>query len=582
MESTGSRTLNVETIKKVASIICLFILIFTAAWVRFDGITEQGINAGDGFGYLIKAEAVASGTFDIEKRIFYRPVAYYLQGWAVKVFGYNDYSIKILNASSDMLSIILIISIGSLIAGNLWFGLSCGLIYAFLPRVVYLSRMEMVHSETSFLVLLATLMMVLWYKYKNSALPSFFCISGAGIFISLAAQTHTEIAFLAIGCVLFIIVALVDTGDKKKSIAASFKAAFYFSISFFAAYLVIFILLGFSDSLQVFISEIAQNKDVLKNRYGEVSMPLLFWDIINHTLSYYFRGKKNLFLIALILTIPIALFHFHYKKSQNLCYYLCASLFISYALLYSILLDNFVLASGRIAMPVLPLIVIHILLWFFIFFNTLTKKYSEIIYIIMVVFVFLLIPKKTQPMPAFKSLYRHAFDIIGEQVDSSHKLLIAPAAVYSFDDGFNSDIYFGQNALYLCNVEIKDRYNLDVLVKIIVENDIKYIYITNHNWIDKRKLDQQFLPPFIDEIKPKRIRERLNKSPSKAYRLQKRISYPTWFLNSEFRYSLEEDYNIIDEFLKNTDAVLIESSRFGKIYSLIGRDIVNHENVEKK
>jgi hypothetical protein len=56
-------------------------------------------------------------------------------GMAIKISGYNDYSIKMMNGILDIYSILLIFMIASILAKNFWVDAANCLIYAFLPGV---------------------------------------------------------------------------------------------------------------------------------------------------------------------------------------------------------------------------------------------------------------------------------------------------------------------------------------------------------------------------------------------------------------------------------------------------------------
>ncbi|MGD2090147.1 MAG: hypothetical protein PVH61_28480 [Candidatus Aminicenantes bacterium] len=61
-------------LKQTDPIISLLIILFFSVWVRFDGITEQGISRGDRFGYLREAKLWADGKPPKFMGRFYRPV----------------------------------------------------------------------------------------------------------------------------------------------------------------------------------------------------------------------------------------------------------------------------------------------------------------------------------------------------------------------------------------------------------------------------------------------------------------------------------------------------------------------------
>jgi hypothetical protein len=141
-QSTGHHHLNATI-----PIIFLFVIVFCSAWVRFEGINHQGIFWGDSFKYLKEAKRWATGQTPRFMGGFYRPVLYFLQGMAIRIFGYNDYSIKMLHGIMDMIAIFLIFLIASILTRDLWAGVLSSLLYAFLPGVVKLVRSEMLQED---------------------------------------------------------------------------------------------------------------------------------------------------------------------------------------------------------------------------------------------------------------------------------------------------------------------------------------------------------------------------------------------------------------------------------------------------
>ncbi|MCP4398959.1 MAG: hypothetical protein GY801_16875 [bacterium] len=97
-------------------------LLIFAAFVRFNQITIQGTVGSDTFGYLKEAKLWVDGKPPqfIQKMIFYRPAIFLLHSWAIRIGGWNDYSIKMLHAFMDMCSMSFIFLIAYILSKNWW------------------------------------------------------------------------------------------------------------------------------------------------------------------------------------------------------------------------------------------------------------------------------------------------------------------------------------------------------------------------------------------------------------------------------------------------------------------------------
>ncbi len=538
---TGHNYLNVTV-----PIIFLLVILFFSAWVRFDGITEQGIFQGDNCGYTREAKRWATGQPPRFMGKFYRPVSYFLQGMAIRIFGYNDYSIKIMHGIMDMISIILIFLIASILTRDLWAGVLSSLLYAFLPGVVRLVRAEWVQVESTFFVLLALFFFILFDSRQNRNSVKFFLLFISGFCSGLAANTHPELAFLAPGYVLYLFIKSYNSQNKKESLKEFLILASIFTFSFFTPYLLGFLFLGIKKVLRVFFNEISIVKFRQISKYGQTSKPILFFYILYYSIKHYFG--KHFFLICMlpIGTIIIIIYRKMKKVSDSLLAYFPLFLIFSYTFLYSCILYYFPTHNPRIFLPLLPLVIFIITLWYYKIFKQLFGKYSLIVFICFFSILFLLNPKVIPGKTKYRyiSRYRLIYDILKNDVNSKNKLLIAPVTTYAFDKGFKLDLYFGKNAVYIAHITIKDEYNLKSLKELLRDKNIRYVFLAKkiiHWLINRVKANADYpLPKY----------------------------YQCWLRNEKFHYSLEKDLEIIQAYIKDRGGLVIDKNRFGKIYYL--------------
>ena len=538
-----------------APVFFLVLVLFFGAWVRFEGITEQGIGTGDNCRYVREAVLWAKGQPpDFLHGNFYRPVSYFLQGTAVRVFGYNDYSIKLLHGIMDLGSIALIFFIAFLLTGNYWVGAASSLLYAFLPTVVEFSRSELLHVESTFFVLLTLLFFVLFSRRETGTgkrkRVSFLLLFLSGFCSGLAANTHADLAFLAPGYVLYILIKTYDPQNKKKFLKESFILAFIFTFSFFTPYLLGFLLFGTDKVLQVFFAEFSLVKGLMPVVSGRKSGLHIFFNVFYLLIKYYFG--KQYFLTGTVMAgaFVIPIYRKLKKEKDSPSAYLPLILIFSYAFLYSSFIDS--PAPGRVLMPLLPLALLFITQWYSKITGQLPGKFSPSVFIFLFFALFLLNPKDVpgKTKQEYKQPHRAVFDFLGNDVNPENRLLITPAVVISTDQRYRHDFYFGNNAVYQINLPVKGEFNLTSFTELLKPRHIRYIFVGTE--LHARYLNPDFPLP------GKRFHQ--------------------WLRNEKFRYSLEEDLDIIHSYIREKRGVLIFSNRICNIYYLPHEDLLLKKN----
>ncbi|MGD2090156.1 MAG: glycosyltransferase family 39 protein [Candidatus Aminicenantes bacterium] len=529
-----------DYLKFMAPVIFLLIILFFSAWGRFDEITGQGISRGDPFRQLAEAKRWADGQPPKFAGIFYRPVSYFLQGLSIKIFGYTDYSIKILHGVMDLINILLIFFIAAILAKNQWVGVISSLLYAFLPKVIYLTRSEFPQVESTTLVLLALFFFILFDRQKKRGFKLYFLLFFSGLTSGLAANTHGDIAFLAPGYVVYLFIKTFDSQNKKESLKEFFIFAAIFSFSFFSPFFLGLFIFGAKRVIQILLKEGSVVKWNMDNIYDTASKPRLFFEILAKSIKYYF--EKHFLFISIMLsgTIIIIIYRKIKKQKDQLWAYLPLILIFIYVFLYSCFFSS-AIASERYFMPLLPLLIFMLTLWYDKIIKQFFGKYSLIGFICLFLILFLLNPKEIPGKRKYSSPYRFIYDILKDKVNPGNRLLISPVSIYSFDRGYRSDLYFGTNAVYVCHLPLDQEYNLKSLTTLLEGMNIGYVFVGKG--IDRRLLNPE-----------SGIWKYCNSG----------------FNNERNPYSLEKDMKVINDYIHSNGGLLAEENRFGQIYYLTG------------
>lgn len=549
---TNCRRTGRKHLRPAVPVFFLLVILFFGILVRFEGITAQGVSVcPDDINYINEAKLWAEGSSpEFLKSRHYRPATYFLQGMAIRIFGYNDYSIKMLHCLMDIINILLIFLIAALLAENLWVGTISSLLYAFLPSVVMLARREMVHVESAFFVMWALFFFILFDKKKPGKSIRIFFLFISGFCMGLASNTHIDLAFLAPGFVLFLFLKSYNSRDKKESFKKFLILAFVYTAAFFTPYLLGFLLFGIGKTLQVFINEISIVNDNMEARFGRISKPRLFLRLLSTSFTYFFRKQIIPFSILLAGAIFIMIFRKVKKERDPLSSYLPLILMFSYVLLYPSFVSQFGSNAGRLFLPLVPMIIVIIALWYSKIFEKLTGKYALIIFVSFFLMVFILNPKEKNWQTKYKSVNRILYDNLEKHVNPGNKLLIAPVTAHSQARAAQSDLYFGENALYMVHLPIKNEYSLESLRQVLQDKKIRYLFVEN-------KIDSMFSDP--------------NFSFGKGSPIQR------WLRNEKISDFLKKDLDIIRAYIQCEGGLAILKNRFGWAYYLTG-----DESVRKK
>ncbi len=548
-----SRTVSPGVGNRLETLVSLFLLVIIlllGARLRFQALTQQGICPGDGVKYTQEALRWATGkppTFLREE--FYRPVAHFLQGLALRTFGVNDYAIKLMHGLMDIVSILLLYRIAWLLTRSPWPGLAACLMYASLSTVVALARMEMLHTESTFFTLWAVFFFVV-FIVRDQTPPlrhsiSYFWLAGAGLSLGLAANTHADQALLAPGMVTFLFIASFRSAWTRLSMKQFLLTATIFSAAFFTPYVVGIGVFGFHKVLTVFSNEVFQFRELEISTYHTLSKPILAYRIVASTLSYFFGSHALAAGVLALGGVGIMIRRRWIKAPLPENSYLPLFLLLTYITLYTLLFSSFEPRFGRIMLPLLPLFLIFLFQWYYLWLTDLRRIKSRgrywgtLGFIGAVLFWWGISPNTVTKLRIEKTEYRYVYDLIKTRVDGRNKMLVTPIAIVPYSRGFRCDLYFGEDAVYQNQLPLTEEYTLEALWDLLKNKSIRFVWVGNN-------ADPTIYSPGV--------------------RIPR--AYKPWLRNEKHPYSVEKDLAIVHRYIAARAGVLMDTSRFGRLYWL--------------
>ena len=146
----------------------------------------------------------------------FRPVSFMLMAASFKLFGHNDTSIKLMNVFLSIISIVVFAAIlyHLLRKRQAWFILTGTLLYTTMPVVPLMARREMTSASSSLMVLLSFLFIVLYSK-ADTPRRSYLYLTFCGVFVILASLTHEDFIFLLLGYALCLVA--MHWGEARKT-----------------------------------------------------------------------------------------------------------------------------------------------------------------------------------------------------------------------------------------------------------------------------------------------------------------------------------------------------------------------------
>jgi len=546
--------------------ILIFLILF-GIFLRFFLITEMGVYGNDTCVYINIAKAWSEGNFIYQiggGNPIIRPVIFFIFAGAIKIFGYQDYSIKLANAIIDSFIILLMMFISYRLSNrNLWVSLSAGSIYALLPIAITFSRTELTHTISTFMVLISFFFFILYFQ-ADRKIKKYLFITFTGIFTGLATLSHDELVFIAPAFVFFIFIHFIShTRSIKNFKYILIESSLYMVTTFLICQSVIYLhLFSFTSKLKNPLQDPSIDLNVIQRFF------VFIWNGISTNTSTIFL------LLFLFLGFSIGIFKllkWLKCKKVNLkfpfLFYLPWVIVFEYIFLYAFF-SNMLLS--RLYLPLVPLMIIALVIGYEKIFKSLKIRFSNSIMIIIGLSIILFnighysefrnfLQKKysviwTYPAKFLdlnlpggyeiflqqnyrKKWYRQIYEQLHNQVNENARLLITSTIHFPYPARrmLQLGFYFGDNAIYVID-------HTEPLKDIISKYKIKYLLYTLFR-ADRRLLSR--------------------KKPLLSYQYNGKWSIPEsnqvgmsyGFPPGEF--TVEKEYLFLEKFLKKKNATPI-------------------------
>lgn len=516
-----------------------------AAFLRFHRITEEGVTEEDSVGYYRIALLWLDGEYNLWWEQFYRPVVYALDALALRVFGINDYAIKVFSGVCDLGTVALVIYVGKQLTGKYLPGLLAAQLYAVVPFVVRYARTAMPHALSTFCVAAAVAAFCV-DRSRGLALSLRLLRDGvAGALLAVAAHTHAELALLGPG--FFAAQCCEELPAPRRwgvRLGRLYCRGLVLSIGFAIPCVGGVLFFGFDRVKSVFETEFGQT--TFTPAYVESTplyqAPARIFTVSSETLY----GHAWLFPAFILMPfLAWAVVKYRHGKTAHLAGLAPLVLLAMYALLFPFTIGAFDATYIRIILPILPLVYLTFACGAWQLVGELRPPTRGAAFAACAVALFattsngLFNPYFFRKSAEFRtSRFRSVYDEIGDRVTPERRLLIVPAFANS-NVGYQLPFYFGENAVFLSALYRPEKYTPGLLASTIFEERFAYIFESN-------SIDPVFAvagwPRTPDQFR--------------------------WYHGMSMEgYSLETEKRIIKEGLNDTGAHVLKQLEWGTIYS---------------
>ncbi|MFC1461289.1 ArnT family glycosyltransferase [Verrucomicrobiota bacterium] len=525
-----------------------------AAYPRFINLTNEGMTGCDTFQYWILGHQWALGNYTLSDGYageLFRPVVFALHGFAMRLFGFNDYAIKMLHASMDMINILLVFGIAALIGRSLWVGLFSALLYAFLPAVIGQSRHELIHIPSATFVLLSVLFYVLFdlIEKRGRILLGLLCVGLSGFALGCASGVHTELAFLFPPLAIMMVLSTVLVPGRRKRVILGRLLLWggVFSLGCLSIYLAGGCYYGFEkvNELTLGVSSTLPQSQVVP---FQITAGFLTRGIASLTSNVV----ESLFLGTVVVMVALGAA----KVSTRVVWYVPWVCWLGYGILFERFIGGGEQAENfRLLIPLIPLVCVAIVSWYWNAIVTIVRRKWVANCAVGLGCIFLawygFIPYRSAlagHRAHYQTNFRAVHDVLKDKVDKNNKLLVASYLQPTARRGFQQRMYFGNKAIYI--IDCGPNKSLEA---VLAENRISYVYV------GKRKLDEGILRQEMF------YRHDLN-DPAKCIPAPLVLG-ECYGMNNQ-TYSLEKEHAFLADVIRNKGGKTIWSNADGTICEL--------------
>jgi hypothetical protein len=466
--------------RQLVSIVICAALFGAASLPYVANLLSQGIIGSDTFRYLGVAKSWLDGEISPTNWwAGYRPTAYALHTLGLLIFGFADYSIKIVHVITAALSVAIVVSVLRTMGASLAAAVSAGLALAVTPAFVLFSRIELVHVPAALFLLLSFLCYVRFHHYAAAAddRKAMLWVLACGVASSLAWGTHPSLILIAAPFGVLIVISrnvLRTPNVGWTAIHLAVYALGYFSV-----------LMASTPWLGAIIADfVARTSTPLTS----TSFLATVGELVGN-LSYFPSG----IVVAMFILSSVAGALFMVARPNRDIVGLAPIIFVSvYLLLFAaftalgMTVTNVRSDLVRMMLPFVPLVFIGMFYWFDWIARRLLSKGMMVGPVLLVLYLGM-VPSLPYFSTSFESIgsawelargkqteYRAAWDVLGSKVTPTSRLLIAGSLSSIHTRGYMQDVYFGDKVSYLFDCDEDD------LAAFLDRNRIRWIYVSGH------------------------------------------------------------------------------------------------------
>ncbi len=501
----------------LAFLFVFIVLLLMAAVVRFDHIAETGISGNDNWEYVENAVQWAQGnhTFRLVGAWeFYRPATYLMNGLAIRALGANDASLKLLNASLDLLNLSLVFVIAALLSRNRWVGVGTLILCAFLPVMIDSCRSEMPHtgSETFVLLSLLTFSLACGKRDDNRLRTLLLALSASAA--ALAAHTHMDLVLLGPAYIAAIIWIAFQERDAAPPLPRMLSDSSVFTTSFLLACLVPVLFLGLPRVAHLMGKELGGNLSVIQGQQDLASFPVTAFHLVCGSIDRltsrdYRTPDGGGFVLLFGGAVLVSLLRLFVGPKTRPILHAPVILVFAYALGYGLLVRAYEGAGqSRLFIPFMPLVMVGVACWCHSLLAVLARRQAGLFTVALCAGLAFW---NAQRLPGPDSAAHHAAQTaegdstyhevhaaLADRVDGTHRLLVTPyVARHNFHVhlaafGFRSPVYFGRNALYMSNLPRSlGALTPESFAGAVKAFQVRYLLVEKRNYDTKTASDPQ-------------------------------------------------------------------------------------------
>ena len=487
--------------------------------LRLTGIDRIGLEGSDNTYYTNIAQHWSEG--DRVQAIgddtpLYRPVVYAVFGLAVRLLGFDDSSIKTVNAVIDIGNILLVFLLAFILSRrNPRIAMSAAVVYSFLPFTILISRSEQTHILSTTTVLTATILIALSWS-ATTRTPDLVLVGLAGLATGLSALTHEELIFTAAGPCLILLFRppFGPDGIRTRLISAASRLGTYLSGIFLAAG---GMLLTHQADAQGRASEIAAHSIAHSRYLGMLERPFKYgWNAITGTGSTVMACLVIALVLVLLVRVAARSRRSRFGRPLPTPFILDLPLWtiICHLIVYSWFFSYY---ATRLFVPLIPLLIV----WLFVRVGSLIPENARprtrhatlaLLTVTLVVadlghfagvqkYLFshfrswspFSVADDLRPDLGWSELRRRTtsqswarqrFDELGDVVTEESRLLVGASIFHPFPGRrvLQVGYYFGDDAVHLFDHD-------QPLDRLIDDKNIEFVLFTTHQTYDRRAID---------------------------------------------------------------------------------------------